>query len=100
MGKLEKHVRKLHDPRAANASYPLQEILVVTLALIESGVESDKNMADFGRRKIEMLRRFLTREERTPSHDVFTDIFRMHDRKPRTRLGSSRHSSPNCLILP
>jgi predicted transposase YbfD/YdcC len=79
MGKLKKHFRKLRDPRAANASYPLLEILVVALAAVLSGAESATDMADFGRRKIEMLRRFLPLEKGTPSHDVFSDIFRMLD---------------------
>jgi predicted transposase YbfD/YdcC len=79
MGKLKKHFRKLRDPRAANATYPLLEILVVALAAMLCGAEGATDMADFGRRKIETLRRFLPLEKGTPSHDVFSDIFRMLD---------------------
>ena len=34
MGKLKVYLRKLHDPRAANASYPLVEVLFVALAAV------------------------------------------------------------------
>jgi predicted transposase YbfD/YdcC len=79
MGKLKKHFRKLRDPRASNSSYPLLEILVVALAAVLSGAEGATDMADFGRRKIDTLRRFLPLEKGTPSHDVFSDVFRMLD---------------------
>jgi predicted transposase YbfD/YdcC len=79
MGKLKKHFRKLRDPRAPNSSYPLLEILVVALAAVLCGAEGATDMADFGRRKIETLRRFLPLEKGTPSHDVFSDVFRMLD---------------------
>ena len=79
MGKLKKHFRKLRDPRASNSSYPLLEILVVALAAVLCGAEGATDMADFGRRKIETLRRFLPLKKGTPSHDVFSDVFRMLD---------------------
>lgn len=77
MGKLKKHFRKLRDPRAANVSYPLLEVLVIALAAVLCGAEGATDMADFGRRKIDTLRRFLPLEKGTPSHDVFSDVFRM-----------------------
>jgi len=86
MGKLKRHFRKLRDPRAANASYPLLEILVVALAAVLSGAEGATDMADFGRRKIATLRRFLPLENGTPSHDVFSDVFRMLDPEAFERM--------------
>lgn len=79
MGKLKSYFRKLRDPRAANVSYPLLEILFVALAAVLSGAKSCTDMSDFGRRKIDLLRRFVPLEKGVPSHDVFSDVFRMLD---------------------
>jgi predicted transposase YbfD/YdcC len=79
MGKFKKYFRALRDPRAANVSYPLLEILMIALAAVLCGAEGATDMADFGRRKIEMLRRFLPIKRGVPSHDVFSDVFRMLD---------------------
>ena len=79
MGKLKKYFRSLRDPRAANASYPLLEILFVALAAVLCGAKSCTDMSDFGRRKIDLLRRFVPLEKGVPSHDVFSDVFRMLD---------------------
>ena len=35
------------------------------------------DMSDFGRRKIDLLRRFVPLEKGVPSHDVFSDVFRI-----------------------
>ena len=79
MGKLKKYFRRLRDPRAANASYPLLEIILVALAAVLCGAKSCTDMSDFGRRKIDLLRRFVPLEKGIPSHDVFSDVFRMLD---------------------
>ena len=42
MGKLKKYFRRLRDPRAANASYPLLEILFVALAAVLCGAKSSR----------------------------------------------------------
>ena len=79
MGKLKIYLRKLRDPRAANTSYPLLEVLFVALAAVLCGAKSCTDMSDFGRRKIDLLRRFVPLENGVPSHDVFSDVFRMLD---------------------
>jgi len=79
MDKLKSIFGKLRDPRAANASYELLEILVIALAAVLSGAKGATDMADFGRRRIETLRRFLPLKKGTPSHDVFSDVFRALD---------------------
>ena len=79
MGKLKSHFRKLRDPRAANASYELAEILFIALAAVLCGAQSATDMADFGRRKIALLRQFVPLKKGVPSHDVFSDVFRMLD---------------------
>jgi DDE_Tnp_1-associated len=45
MGKLKKYFRRLRDPRAANASYPLLEILFVALAAVLCGAKSCTDMS-------------------------------------------------------
>jgi len=86
MGKLKKYFRRLRDPRAANVSYPLLEILFVALAAVLCGAKSCTDMSDFGRRKIDLLRRFVPLENGVPSHDVFSDVFRLLDPKAFERV--------------
>lgn len=81
MGKLKRYLRKLPDPRAANASYPLEEILFVALAAVLCGAKGSTDMADFGRRKMELLRQFVPLRNGVPSHDVFSDVFRILEPK-------------------
>jgi DDE_Tnp_1-associated len=75
----------------------LLEILFVALAAVLCGAKSCTDMSDFGRRKIDLLRRFVPLEKGVPSHDVFSDVFRnaaMRDDPPLQavvgRLGGSR----------
>lgn len=86
MGKLKLYLRKLRDPRAANASYPLDEVLFVALAAVLCGARGGTDMADFGRRKIALLRQFVPLKNGVPSHDVFSDVFRMLDPKSFERM--------------
>jgi predicted transposase YbfD/YdcC len=86
MGKLKKYLRRLRDPRAANASYPLLEVIFVALAAVLCGAKSCTDMSDFGRRKIALLRQFVPLENGVPSHDVFSDVFRMLDPKAFERV--------------
>jgi predicted transposase YbfD/YdcC len=86
MDKLKICFRKLRDPRAANTSYPLLEVLFVALAAVLCGAKSCTDMSDFGRRKIDLLRRFVPLAKGVPSHDVFSDIFRMLDPEAFERM--------------
>jgi len=81
MGKLKSIFRKVRDPRAANASYELLSLLTIALATVLCGGKSPTDMADFARRKQDLLRRFLPLPRRTPSHDTFSDLFRALDPK-------------------
>lgn len=86
MGKFKSYLRKLRDPRAVNASYELLEILFVALAAVLCGAKGPTDMADFGRRKIELLRLYLPLKRGIPSHDVFSDVFRMLDPEAFERI--------------
>jgi predicted transposase YbfD/YdcC len=81
MGKLKTYLRRLRDPRAANSSYPLEEILFVALAAVLCGAKGSTDMSDFGRRRVELLRRFVPLRNGVPSHDVFSDVFRILEPK-------------------
>lgn len=89
MGKLKKYFKRLRDPRAANASYPLLEILFVALTAVLCGAKSCTDMSDFGRRKIDLLRQFVPLKKGVPSHDVFSDVFRMLDPEAFERMFQS-----------
>jgi hypothetical protein len=55
--------------------YPLPEVLLLCLLAVLAGAESFVEIARFGEKKIELLRRFLPFKDGTPSHDQLGDIF-------------------------
>ena len=66
----------LPDPRqAGKVIYPLPEVLLLCLLAVLAGAESFVEIARFGEKKIELLRRFLAFKDGTPSHDQLGDIF-------------------------
>jgi predicted transposase YbfD/YdcC len=77
MGKFKKVFRGLRDPRAANARHELLEVLFIALAATLCGADCASDMAQFGRAKEELLRRFLRLEHGIPSHDTFSRVFRL-----------------------
>jgi predicted transposase YbfD/YdcC len=79
MGKFKKAFRRLRDPRAANAQYPLLEVLFIALSATLCGAQCASDMAVFGRSKEGLLRQFLRLEHGIPSHDTFSRVFRLLD---------------------
>jgi predicted transposase YbfD/YdcC len=77
MEKFRAAFRRLPDPRAANARHDLLEVLVIGLAAVLCGATTCSDMADFGRAKEDLLRRFLRLEHGIPSHDTFSRVFRL-----------------------
>ena len=77
MGKFKKIFRRLPDPRAANASHDLLEVLLIALAAVLCGAENCSDMAVFGQSKEGLLRLFLRLEHGIPSHDTFSRVFRL-----------------------
>jgi predicted transposase YbfD/YdcC len=66
----------LPDPRQpGKVIYPLQEVLLLCLLAVLAGAECFVEIARFGEKKIELLRRFLPFKDGTPSHDQLGDIF-------------------------
>jgi len=70
------HFRDLPDGRqSGKVMYPLEEILLLALLGVLAGAETFVDIARFGTKKLEFLRRFRPFEAGTPSHDHLGDIF-------------------------
>ena len=64
------------DPRQrGKVIYPFDEILLLCLLAVLAGAETFVDIARFGDKKIELLRRFRPFRDGTPSHDHLGDIF-------------------------
>jgi predicted transposase YbfD/YdcC len=70
------HFKDLPDHRqAGKVDYPLPEVLLLILLAVLAGAEAFTDIARFGQRKIDLLRRFRPYVNGTPSHDHLGDIF-------------------------
>jgi predicted transposase YbfD/YdcC len=69
------HFKDLEDPRQpGKITYPLDEILLLCLLAVLAGAETIVDIALFGRKKLELLRRFRPFKHGTPAHDHLGDI--------------------------
>ena len=74
------HFKALADPRqVGKVVYPLDEILLLCLLAVLAGAETFVDIARFGEKKIDLLRRFRPFVHGTPAHDHLGDIFAMLD---------------------
>lgn len=55
--------------------YPLDEILLLCLLAVLAGAEAFTDIARFGEKKLDLLRRFRPYKDGTPAHDHLGDIF-------------------------
>ena len=70
------YFQDLSDPRQrGKVTYPLAEVLLLCLLAVLGGADSFVDIARFGEKKIDLLRRFLPFRDGTPSHDQLGDIF-------------------------
>jgi predicted transposase YbfD/YdcC len=70
------HFKDLPDPRQlGKVIYPLDEVLLLCLLAVLAGAEAFVDIARFGEKKIDLLRRFRPFRDGTPSHDQLGDIF-------------------------
>ena len=70
------HFEALDDPRqSGKVAYPLSEMLLQCLLAVLAGADGWVEVALFGKRKLDFLRRFAAFEEGTPSHDQFGNLF-------------------------
>src|SRR6202521_5072271 len=71
-----KYFRDLPDRRQiGKVIYPLDEVLLLCLLAVLAGAETFVDIARFGSKKLELLRRFRPFRDGTPSHDHLGDIF-------------------------
>ena len=61
--------------QAGKVAYPLDEVLLLALMAVLAGAEGFTDIARFGEKKLELLRRFRPFHNSTPSHDHFGDLF-------------------------
>lgn len=70
------HFKDMPDPRQrGKVMYPLDEVLLLALLAVLAGADSFVEIARFGCKKREFLRRFRPFLDGTPSHDHLGDIF-------------------------
>jgi predicted transposase YbfD/YdcC len=73
---LTDHFASLPDPRVRRTRrHELFDIIAIALCAVISGAESWDDVADYGRRKYDWLRTFLTLPHGIPSHDTFNRLF-------------------------
>ena len=68
----------LTDPRRTNKgnfTYPLNEILFLTISAVVSGMKGWSDIALFGKLKLEWLQQYFPYENGIPSHDVLSKVF-------------------------
>lgn len=67
------------DPRQANVSHALPDILLIAFAAVLCGAETCVDIAEFGEAKRDVLGHFVALDHGTPSHDTFSRVFRLLD---------------------
>lgn len=68
--------KSLPDPRQpGKVVYRLDEVLLVSLLAVLAGAENFTDIARFGEKKLDLLRRFLPFPFGTPPHDRLGEIF-------------------------
>lgn len=74
------YFKDLKDPRQqGKVDYPLEEILLLCLLAVLAGAETITDIALFGRKKLDLLRRFRPFDRGTPAHDHLGDILAVLD---------------------
>lgn len=81
----------LSDPRRTdkgNYFYPLHEILFLSISAVVSGADGWTTIHEFGKTKLEWLRKFFPYKNGIPSHDVLGKLFAKLDNKEFTKCFS------------
>jgi predicted transposase YbfD/YdcC len=71
--------RSIQDPRAANASHSLDNVLTIAILAVLCGSESWAAVEAWGRGNLEWLGLWLDLSHGVPSHDTFDRVFAMLD---------------------
>ena len=72
--RMQDHFDELTDPRRREVTYPLINVVVITICAVICGADDFVAIAKFGRTKREWLARFLDLTSGIPSHDRFNAI--------------------------
>jgi len=72
--RIEDHFVELTDPRRAEVTYPLINVVIIAICAVISGADDFVAIAKFGRTKRDWLARFLDLRAGVPSHDRFNAI--------------------------
>lgn len=76
------HFRKVDDPRqTSKVQFPLDEIFLLVLCAVISGADGWVEIAEWGKKKRDFLRQFLSYTYGTPSHDQLGNIFAVLEAK-------------------
>ena len=78
----KQHFSAQKEPRRiskGNLIYTLDEILFLTISAAISGNSTWVAIAEFGKSKMEWLRKFYSYQYGTPSHDSISDLFALLD---------------------
>jgi predicted transposase YbfD/YdcC len=79
---IPKYFRTLKDPRRRHRRlHLLQDILVIALCAVIAGAQDWQDIATFGHKRRDWLRRFLRLPHGIPSHDTFERVFDRLDPK-------------------
>lgn len=72
---------QLPDPRSDHTKlYPLGTIVFLTISAVVSGVETWTEIEEFGKDKLDWLKRYVScPDDRIPSHDTLGDFFKRLD---------------------
>ena len=74
------YFKDLSDPRQqGKVIYPLNEVLLLCLVAVLAGAETFTDIALFGEKKLDLLRRFLPFRNGAPAHDRLGEIFAVLD---------------------
>ena len=69
------HFARLEDPRqSAKVVFPLPEIMLLVLSATIAGCDDLVEVCEWGRERLDFLRRYLLYRDEIPSHDTLTDV--------------------------
>lgn len=72
--RIQDYFAELTDPRRRKVTYPLINIVTITLCAVVCGADDFVSIAEYGRKKRQWLRQFLDLSAGIPSHDRFNAI--------------------------
>jgi hypothetical protein len=99
------HFEPLEDPRqSGKVWYPLDEVLLLCLLGVIAGAEGWVEVAEFGKAKLDFLRRFRPFANGTPSHDQLGDLYAALDAEAFQRcfiawVGSLTSLGPDIVAI-